>query len=372
MIFNAIYEYPLMLALAGILRPRSSSDRKPQLADFLLPWALGAGLVLMTSNISGAISVFSVVVTLVFATILFSFSNRPLRFGLGLAAVFLAGFVRASVAKGSPHVLHAERSFFGVYQVTREAGSNAVTLYHGTTLHGAQAIIPARRLIPITYYHRNGPVGDVFAKTPAGMSSGRRVAVVGLGTGTLACYGRPGEQWTFYEIDPAIVGISRRFFSFLRDCPPSVRIILGDARLTLRRARPDAYDMMILDAFSSDAIPVHLLTREALRGYFALLRPNGVIAVHISNRHVDLSPVLGAGANDIGVVARIRRDGYKDISVDEMKAGRAESDWVILARSMSDLGAVASDPRWVSLPQSPDVSAWTDDFSNVFRVFHWR
>jgi len=374
LLFNAIYEYPIVLALAGMLRPAPSNEKKIMLADFLLPWGLGAALVLTTSNISGARGTYAVILTVVFAIALLSFNSRPVRFGLGLAAVFLAGFLRASVAKGHPKVLYAERSFFGVYQVTREAGSNAVTLYHGSTLHGAQAVIPDRRLIPITYYHRDGPVGDIFAKTLAGTLSGRRVAVVGLGTGTLACYGRSGEHWTFYEIDPAIVGIARnpRFFSFLRECPPSVNIVLGDARLTLRRARPGSYDVMVLDAFSSDAIPVHLLTREAIRGYFELLKPNGVIAVHISNRHVDLSPVLGAVSSDLGVVARVRRDGSKDISVKDMKAGRAESDWVIMARSTADLGAIATDKRWVNLPHRADVPSWTDDFSNVFRVFHWR
>jgi SAM-dependent methyltransferase len=370
-VFNAIYEYPMMLALAGMLRPLNDAA-KLEPADLLLPFGLGAGLVVITSNMSGARSPFSIAITLVFAAILFAFRDRPLRFGLALAAVFAAGVARASLAPGRPTVLDAERSFFGVYQVTREPGTNEVTLYHGTTLHGAQALVPERRLIPTTYYHRNGPIGDIFAKTPAGMTDGRRVAIVGLGTGTLACYGRKGEQWTFYEIDPAIVGIARnpRFFTFLRDCPPTVGIVLGDARLTLRETEPDTYDVIVLDAFSSDAIPVHLLTREAVRGYFTILKPNGVIAAHISNRHVDLSPVLGAVAHDIGVVARVRRDG--NIPLKEMLAGRAESDWVILARSTAELGAIANDPRWVALPQRADVSAWTDDFSNVFRVFHWR
>lgn len=372
LVFNSILEYPIVLALAGLLRPANPRNGKIQLADVLLPWGLGAALVLVTSNMSGARTPFAVILTLVFGVILLSFQNRPLRFGLALAAVFWAGWLRSSVAVGRPTVLYAERSFFGVYQVTHEAGSNALTLYHGTTLHGAQALIPERRLIPITYYHRSGPAGDVFAETPAGTQTGRRVAIVGLGTGTLACYGRKGEQWTFYEIDPVVVGIARdpRFFTFLRDCPPSVRIVLGDARLTLRNAEPNTYDIMVLDAFSSDAIPVHLLTREAMRGYFTILSPHGVIAVHISNRHVDLSPVLAAVARDIGVSARVRRDGKFPAA--EMKAGRAESDWVILARSPADLGAVATDARWVTLPQRADVGAWTDDFSNIFRVFHWR
>ncbi len=372
LVFNAILEYPIVLALAGMLRPASRTGGRIQLADALLPWGLGAALVLTTSNMSGARTPLAIVVTLVFAAMLLSFRNRPLRFAFGLAAVFVAGLLRSSVVVGRPTVLYAERNFFGVYQVTREAGSNALTLYHGTTLHGAQALIPERRLIPITYYHRNGPVGDVFAKTPAALRAGRRVAIVGLGTGTLACYGRKGEQWAFYEIDPLVVRIARdpRFFTFLRDCPPSVRIILGDARLTLRKTAPGTYDILILDAFSSDAIPVHLLTREAMRGYFAILRPNGVIAVHVSNRHVDLAPVLAAVARDIGVAARIRRDGKFPAA--EMKAGRAESDWVILARSAADLGAIETDARWQPLRQQSGVGAWTDDFSNIIRVFHWR
>jgi hypothetical protein len=266
-------------------------------------------------------------------------------------------------------VLDAERSFFGVYRVALSPGSNLVTLHHGTTLHGAQSLVPARRLIPLTYYHPDGPAGDVFRFAPAALLTHRNVGVVGLGAGSLACYGRPGEDWTFYEIDPVVahIALDPRYFTFLRDCPPSLHIVLGDARLTLTKKHGAKFDVLVLDAFSSDAIPVHLMTREAFRLYTSLLAPHGIIAAHISNEHLNLEPVVAAVADDLQLRSRVRRN--LAVPDEAVALGRTPSIWVILARSESDFGVLTESSKWKQLNRRLDVRPWTDDYSNIIRVF---
>ncbi|MEJ7759739.1 MAG: fused MFS/spermidine synthase [Gemmatimonadaceae bacterium] len=373
-VFDGIREYPIALVLAAMLMPGSRAGRRLELADIVFPVVVGAGLVLVTADIGAPPDAFPVLVTACFAIAVFSCRNRPVRFGLALAAVVFAGQARATVAVGRTTVLHAERSFFGVSRVVRPATARVQTLQHGTTVHGAQSLIAGRRLEPITYYHREGPIGDFFRSTTASAIPRRRVAVVGLGTGTLACYGRAGEEWTYHEIDPVVAKIARdpRFFTLLRDCPPAVKIVLGDARLTLGTAGGAArYDILILDAFSSDAIPVHLLTREAVALYFRALAPGGAIAMHISNRHLDLEPVVAAIARDLGVAALVRRDLPVPPQA-QLSTGRAQSVWVALARSRNDLGGLTADKRWEQLRRRNDIKSWTDDYSNVARIFAWR
>src|SRR6185503_15055802 len=197
-------------------------------------------------------------------------------------------------------IILQRRSFFGLYRVRQMLEYNV--LQNGTTTHGGQSRSPARRLEPITYYYKEGPLGQIFGNVASEIPL-RRVAIVGLGTGTTACYGRKGERWTYYEIDPLVVLIARApsLFTYIRDCPPTVDIVLGDARLSLAKAPDGEYDLIVLDAFTSDAIPAHLLTREALALYMRKLRPSGAVAFHISNRYVDLRPVLIALANDARV-----------------------------------------------------------------------
>ena len=370
--FDRVYEYPIVLALAGMLlstRGKASGFRP---FDLVLPLAFGVAIALLTPRLGMPPAPLAVVGTIVFGTLIFSFRERPLRFGLALAAFFVAGQVREHLGPNRAELLATERSFFGVYRVTRSPGSETVKLLHGTTVHGAQFVTPGRRTEPLTYYHRDGPSGDLFSGTAAALQSQRRVGLVGLGTGSLACYGRRGERWSYYEIDPVIakIALDPRLFTFLRDCPPSVRIVLGDARLTLERVSAGSYDILVLDAFSSDAIPVHLLTREAFHGYMSLLAPGGVIGLHISNRHLDLEPVVAALTRELGVTARVRRD--LQIPPRDSASGRDLSIWVAVARSSRDLGTLASDVRWEPLRSRAEIKAWTDDFSNIIRIINWR
>ncbi|HYX43923.1 MAG TPA: fused MFS/spermidine synthase, partial [Acidimicrobiales bacterium] len=287
--------------------------------------------------------------------------SRPVRFGLAVGAVLMAGTLASGADRDT---LYAERTFFGVLRVDRDDSRHLHRLIHGNTMHGAQSLEPARRLEPLTYYDRSGPVGDVFRDLPVGASA-REVGVIGLGTGTLACYGRTGQHWTFYEIDPAVEEIARdpRLFTYLRDCPPTSDVRLGDGRVSIAGEPEGRFDMIIVDAFNSDAIPVHLLTRQALALYVDKLADGGVIAMHVTNRYLDLRPVIGALARDAGLTGVVR-DDLRTTDEDTARA-KAGSMWVALARRPVDLGPLADDPRWKPLPVRPGARVWTDDFSNL-------
>ena len=302
--------------------------------------------------------------------------RRPLLLGLALAGVLaVGGFVDA---RNEEQVLQA-RSFFGVLRVGRdhEEDDGYMELRHGTTLHGRQSLDPKRRAEPVSYYHKDGPVWQLFEELDRRPGS-LRAAVIGLGTGTLAAYARPGDAFTFYEIDRLVrdIAFDKAYFTFIgdaRDRGASIRVELGDARIRLdavRRERPgERYDLIAVDAFSSDAIPVHLLTREAFRLYLDMLKPNGVLTVHISNRYLQLAPVVANLARDAGLRARlIQEDETTDAK------GAASATWTVLARTPEALGRLPTDPRWTRerLDGDPRVGVWTDDFHNLLAVFKWR
>jgi len=287
-----------------------------------------------------------------------SFYQRPLRLALGAAAIFYATELEM---RATDDDLFRARSFFGVYRVRRWEEYHL--LQHGTTTHGGQSMIASRRTEPLTYYHREGPLGDLFRYVTDSVGP-RAVALVGLGAGTTACYSRPGERWTYYEIDPLMVSIARtpRLFSYLQLCQPDVQIVVGDARLSLATAPDSSFDLITLDAFSSDAIPVHLMTREALRLYARKLRPGGVLAFHISNRYLDLGPVLVELARDARMAgATVNRD-INDVQKAKLYYG---SRWVALAARAHTLAPLVREAGWEVLPPSASARVWTDDFSDV-------
>jgi hypothetical protein len=282
--------------------------------------------------------------------------------GIALAAVVVSG---AFVRFDNRVPIHLERSFFGVHRVVF-SGKERVLL-SGTTNHGAQSIDPALRCEPLTYYSRSGPVGQLFDSIKAG---GRhtRIGVVGLGTASMAAYAAPGESWTFFEINPAVERLARDpdYFSYLRDCAPQARVVVGDARLMLGTQPDNSFDVLVLDAFSSDSIPVHLMTLEALQLYFKALAPHGLLALHISNRYLELGPVVGATA------ARAGLQGLMQLHVPtseqlSMSSEISISRWVVVGRETSDFGSLVDDFRWRPL-SAGGGPVWTDDYSNVFSV----
>ena len=371
-VFSGIVEYPLALMLACLVRsssrPGETSARPARdVAVAIVSAATILALLGVPHRLSGLGELPTLVTLGVPAAVCFAVRHRPLSFALGLGALLVAPSVNLALGE---ETVYRERSFFGVSQVRSFSAERLNLLISGATNHGAQSFDPARRHEPLSYYHRSGPVGQLFRARPDGLGS--RVAIIGLGTGTLACYGSAGQQFTFYEIDPTVVRIARdaRFFSFLQICPPNVQVVLGDARLSLAGASDGSYGLVVLDAFSSDAIPSHLLTREAFALYTRKLAESGLLAIHISNNHLDLESTVANLAHDARLVALARLDGQ--VSPEEARAGKSPSHWVVLARRRPDLGALADDPRWRGLEPQPDKTLWTDDFSSIVQVVRWR
>ena len=373
-VFSRPIEYPLVLVAACLLRrPHLTGRTKPAAWEFAVPVAVGAvtlGLFWLVRAIPIVGLPGLLLIGGVPAFLCFALRHRTLAFGLGLGALMLTTTL---LTKDTGYrTLYRERSFFGVWQVRVYPTDKFVVLVNGTTEHGRQSREPGRAQEPLSYFHRSGPIGQAFSAIPASRS-GAPVAVIGLGTGSLACHGRAGQEFTFYEIDPAVLRIASnpRYFTFLEACPPAIRVVLGDARRSLATAPDRHYGLIILDAFSSDAIPSHLLTREALRLYLDKLADPGLLAFHISNRHLDLEPTVGNLAHDARLLALGQREAGTS-KEDAGPAGKAPSHWVVLARRQEDFGALRDDGRWRALPPRPDRRLWTDDFSSMLEVIRWR
>lgn len=368
-LFDSVLEYPLMVVLVALLRPwRAGRHRRDVVLDLALPGLLALLIWLSIGLHDGGYGIaisMAVFAAAIGAALLLPWRGSPLRFTLGLGVLMVmapsALKQQGFVDLGESDAIHSERSFFGVNQVTTmEVPIRAHVLIHGTTVHGAQRLDDDARNIPLTYYHPNGPLGQVFQAFPFWRFN--RVGVVGLGTGAAACYARPGQDWTFYEIDPAVERIARdaRLFTYLADCAPKANIVIGDARLSLRAAPDDSFDLLILDAFSSDAIPVHLLTVEAFEMYRRKLSPGGVIMAHISNRYLNLEPVLGRITQETGFfgVIQYHKEGVNEVLM------RFPSIWMVMARQPDDIIELAPDRRWEPL-RGAKAPLWADDYVNI-------
>ena len=362
-VFTSVAEYPLAIAFACLVCvPKVQFREAIANPRSMLRPALAAALatVLLVGARLGGVARFPTMAFLGAPALIFwsGAKHNTARFSVGIVGLLAALAVGNAVAPaGGGQTLYADRTFFGVYRVRTDTSRHFVSLVHGTTTHGRQVVGDANPE-PLTYFHRESPIGQVFEVLGAHAGS---VGVIGLGTGTLAAYARPGSQWTFYEIDGAVERIARdtRFFRYLDRCGAQCSVVLGDARLTLARGSV-AHDMLVLDAFSSDAIPIHLLTTEALGAYEARLSENGVLAFHISNRHIKLAPVIARLARERGLTALTRLDKRAD-----SKRGYEASEWVVMARHPERLQSLASDTRWASLVADAQP-AWTDDFSNIW------
>lgn len=367
-LFNSVIEYAFALVVAFGLRPSlsDSNGRSQRLRDLVYPAAVGAVIWLVYQLPKPPEEYFaagSQVLLLSAMLAVFFFWKRPLRLALGAGAMYAAAQL---VGSTDGNVLMQDRSFFGMYRVRRIDDYHL--LQHGTTTHGAQSLDATRRTDPLTYYYRGGPLADFFNN--AVQKPVRRVALVGLGAGAIACYGRPGESWTFYEIDPLVAEIAStpRYFTYLNDCAPTTDVVIGDARLQIAAARDGEFDIIVLDAFSSDAVPAHLLTREAVALYLKKLRPDGAIIFHISNRYMDLAPVLIAIANDAKLAGAFGERAPDNDALSRMYDG---SRWIALARDASVLSALMVVEGWHQLGTESRTRLWTDDYTDVLSVIKW-
>jgi SAM-dependent methyltransferase len=288
-----------------------------------------------------------------------------LRLALCAAALLAVGMLPTPGRES----LFQERTFFGIHKVHRVEATQAIELLHGSTLHGVQSLRPELRDEPLSYYGRQGPTGQFFAAWRKVAAGPQRVALVGLGGGALACYRIPGERWTVFEIDPVVERLARdpRYFRFLSDCAPDAEVRIGDARLRLAALPDGSFDLLILDAFSSDSIPTHLLTREAFALYVQHLAPGGVILLHISNRHLDLAPVVARLAAETRLTARV--NGYAPGP--DAPPLTSPSTWVALARTAGDLSALDGNAAWKPLTAATDTPAWSDDHADLIGAMRW-
>jgi hypothetical protein len=371
-LFDRIIEYPLCLVLACLMRPGrwpgGRSTRRAGTVDIAAPILLVGALLLIKARLGHelwqSISLTTAVIALAAAGVTLSFQGRPLRFGLGIAALLLAGLW----SLGGDRVLVRIRNFYGQVSVVAEADPPTHVLYNGPEGHGLQSLLPQYRLTPFSEYHADGPLGHTFAAL-APRRPLHRVGVVGLGAGMASCYARANEQWTYYEINPAVVSIAEdpRFFTYLRDCPAHPAMVLGDARLSLALETDSSFDLLILDAFNAASIPVHLMTREALALYMRKLAPNGLLVFHIDNNHLDLAPVLGDIVASLGLAAKFCNDQSGDEEGEDNAdpTPKDDSEWAVLSRDPQTLAAFSRDPVWQELPRTSQRRPWTDDFSNL-------
>ena len=267
------------------------------------------------------------------------------------------------------------RSFFGVHKIVVTSDGHYHVLMHGTTIHGAQKYLNADgskvtgRPEPITYYHKDGGIGRAITAIRERKGAPLKVAVIGVGSGTLTCAAEPGENWKYFEIDQTMVDTASdpKYFSYIKSCAPDFKPVIGDARLTFAKEPDGVYDLIIVDAYSSDAIPIHLATEEAMAIYKAKLAPQGAVVMHVSNRHLELeSVVVGiADANDMKSWVYNEDSGRDDEYI-------FSTDVVVSAREEADVGKLASSDKWTETEPTDGERVWTDDYSNILGAVYRR
>jgi spermidine synthase len=276
-------------------------------------------------------------------------------------------FLRLSYGTRDEQVV-VDRSFYSVLRVADNYEPGYRALIHGTTVHGMQAYDPSVARKAVTYYAAEGPVGQMFS-TMAPRLRSAHVGIVGLGAGEMAVYARPGQEWTFFEIDPLVEHMARHYFTYLGDAAVTPRVTIGDGRRSLTQTPPKSLDLLVLDAFASDAIPVHLLTQEAFALYQGRLRGDGVLAVHISNRFVDLAPLLAGTAHAAGLCGFDQSDA--GLSGESTPIRRRPSRWIVLAASCDTLSELATDKRWNRLTADSGSTVWSDERADLLTVVLW-
>jgi spermidine synthase len=396
LVFNSVLEYPLILIAACLLRASARSSRyervwrwtdlalmlmqgcifvfaacalwQGRLATMAEKWHSAPLKQLVTELTGPYAKMWWIVVGGILAFLL---QRRRILFATSVVSLLLV----CMICEEREDLVYSARSFFGVLRVELGHygdGNQLVchTLMNGSTMHGQQSRDPDDALDPWTYYCHSGPVGEMFAaleEREAYLHHGH-IGVVGLGTGTVAAYAKPGQSLTYFEIDAAVKKIAQdpKCFTYLTNCHVEPQIRMGDARLTLTREPDGEFDVLLIDAFSSDAIPIHLLTREAIELYFQKLAPQGMLMVHLSNRHLHLVPVVAGTAEALHLVARLRDDDDETQDI-----GKTSSTWAVLTRAPEDLGRLKDDDNWELLKADPNLPLWTDDYSSIVSVMNW-
>ena len=375
LLFDWAYEHPLLILAAALLVPqfplvpwparlaRALAIALPAIA-FILSYATDAMLFGRSAmaTMGGSIAV---------SLIALACLGRRWAFAAALAALMLS-------YGGWTTLVHSTqgtrtRSYFGIYEVNTRYDGTARILTHGTTLHGIQNLEPGLETVPTSYYARRSGIGIALTHADALYGAHPRIGVIGLGSGTLSCYARPNQAWTFFEIDPAMVQVARQRFTFLSQCAPHARIVLGDARLRMARQPANSIDILAVDAFSSDAVPMHLLTREALAVYGRAVQRNGIVLFHVSNRYLDLKPVVADIAARGGWTAAMLQYVPEE---EEEVLNATISVWIALSRnpaSIDRLVALSGDDSmyWEVVQPRPGFSGWSDDHASILPIINF-
>jgi spermidine synthase len=368
LMFRTVFEYPLLVAVVVFFRPRPDSSLGWNRADWVYPSLIGVALIVAWTIFRSSASADTKGMTSVFVisgsfVIIYGFRERWFRFSLA-TAIFIVGsalILPSYIEEGQR--LAVVRDFFGVKKVLFDASTNTRKLLHGDTLHGMESLDPEKAGEPLSYYHAAGPAGDMMAMLND--RTDQHVGVIGLGTGSLAAYAGPQRHITFYDLDPQVPALAREYFSFLKKCGTFCDVIVADGRLAITQAKDGEFDLLVVDAFNSDSIPPHLVSREAIAIYVSRLKPNGVLLFHVSNRYLDIEKLVAAALLDSGLPAFVRRDEG------DAASGRSGSNYVAGARRVEDLGSISSGDKWLPVTMKPDILPWTDDYSNVLSVVRW-
>jgi hypothetical protein len=377
--FSWVAEYPILLALAALCRP-PADERLPRWSAWYWPFLAALAVALIAPSYSqgkvmawldehrvwmiGAVGVLSALLAL---------ALNASRWKIFATVVVALVLIRAYPADDGR--VETVRSFFGVHKIVVTPHGQYHVLMHGTTIHGAQKVqnddgTPITgRPEPITYYHKDGGIGQAIAAVRERKGAPLRVAVIGLGSGTLTCASEPGETWKFFEIDQSMVDTARdpKYFTYIQNCEPDLKPVIGDARLTFAKEPDGIYDLIIVDAYSSDAIPIHLATKEAMAIYKDKLAPQGAVVMHVSNRHLELSSVVVgiAEANELQSWVYSEDSGRDNEYI-------FATSVVVCARDEADVGKLASSDEWALTEADEKQRVWTDDYSNVLGAVYRR
>jgi len=378
-VFSWIAEYPILIALAALCRP-ASEERWPAWSRWYWPIlaVLAIGLIAPAFGRSwltdwlgehrvwgaGAVGVLAALITLGFN------SGRWKVFATAVVALVLIRVYPSDEGR-----VETARSFFGVHKIVVTSNGQYHVLMHGTTIHGAQKFLNndgspvTGRPEPISYYHKDGGIGQAITAIREVKGAPLHVAVIGVGAGTLTCAAQPGETWKFFDIDQTMVDTAKdpKYFTYIQNCAPDVKPVIGDARLTFAKEPDGIYDLIIVDAYSSDAIPIHLATQEAMAIYKSKLAPHGAVVMHVSNRHLELeSVVVGiANANELKSWVYDEDSGRDDEYI-------FATDVVVSAREETDVGKLASSEKWEETEPTEGERVWTDDYSNILGAVYRR
>jgi len=373
-IFNSIAEYPLMVILSCFFIISRRQDDKSSLStgDFLIPVGillLGFAVGYFSISISSLESYFNFFLIFVLSGFICLFlRDRPMQFGLSYGALIISVAWTYQLQIGN--VILRTRNFFGEKEILIDREANIKELLNGTTTHGCQSLDPMIAAKPLAYYHPQGPLGDIFSISK--LSCEEKTAIIGLGAGSMAFYAKPKQRFVFYEIDPIVGKIAENpeYFSFLKDCKGEWEIIIQDGRLGIAKTPNDSFGMIIIDAFSSDSIPTHLFTKEAIDLYLSKLSSDGLIVFHISNKFLLIEPMLGNLAISSGLFCVSRYDAGSPPGTAWIP-GKFLSHYLVMSRNSSIINELLKKNGWRTIAGNEQQPYWTDDYSYLLPLMYF-